>query len=130
MKVNVALLLKMRKEKAWSQDELAIASGLNLRTIQRIEKEATASLQSIKALASTFEVDIRDLKNEESDMINELLNKEVKLVMGIGTGRFNEISDDVTGTVVEVGPAWLKLLSKNKLQYINITHVKRIIPLS
>ena len=70
MKVNVDLVLKMRKDKAWSQDELAIASGLNLRTIQRIEKEATASLQSLKALASAFDMNIRDLKIEKTEKLN------------------------------------------------------------
>jgi transcriptional regulator with XRE-family HTH domain len=42
MKINADLVLKARKEKSWSQEELAIASGLNLRTIQRIESEASA----------------------------------------------------------------------------------------
>ena len=51
MKINADLVLKARKGKSWSQEELAIASGLNLRTIQRIESEASASLQSKKALA-------------------------------------------------------------------------------
>ncbi len=48
MKINAELVVKLRKATPWSQDELAIASGLNLRTIQRIEKQATASLQSKK----------------------------------------------------------------------------------
>ena len=54
MKIKADLVLEARKRKAWSQDELAVASGLNLRTIQRIESEASASLQSKKALASAF----------------------------------------------------------------------------
>jgi transcriptional regulator with XRE-family HTH domain len=65
MKVNAELIVKLRKERSWSQDELAIASGLNLRTIQRVEKYASASLQSKKALAVALEIDTRDLDNEE-----------------------------------------------------------------
>lgn len=65
MKINAKLVLKARKQKSWSQDELAIASGLNLRTIQRIESEASASLQSIKALASVLDLNIQDLDSEE-----------------------------------------------------------------
>lgn len=68
MKVNAELIIKLRKERSWSQDELAIASGLNLRTIQRVEKYASASLQSKKALASALDIDIRDLENEEIRM--------------------------------------------------------------
>ncbi|ALS96889.1 helix-turn-helix domain-containing protein [Lacimicrobium alkaliphilum] len=128
MKVNVGLVLKMRKDRAWSQDELAIASGLNLRTIQRIEKEATASLQSIKALASTFDMNIRDLEYEDAEMINELLDKDVLIVMGLGAGKFNELSDDIKGKVVEIDSPWIKVLQKNKPLYLNINHIKRIVP--
>ena len=42
MKVNAKLITKLRKQRSWSQDELAIASGLNLRTIQRIEKRRSS----------------------------------------------------------------------------------------
>jgi transcriptional regulator with XRE-family HTH domain len=68
MNVNAELIVKLRKERSWSQDELAIASGLNLRTIQRVEKYASASLQSKKALAAAFDIDTRDLDNEEVRM--------------------------------------------------------------
>ena len=68
MKINVELVLKTRKQKSWSQEELAIASGLNLRTIQRIESEASASLQSKKALASALDLDVQDLDYEEKLM--------------------------------------------------------------
>ena len=68
MKINAELVLSARKAKSWSQEELAIASGLNLRTIQRIESEAAASLQSKKALAAAFDVDIHDLDYEETRM--------------------------------------------------------------
>src|SRR6185369_10576047 len=34
MRINAHLVLEARKRKHWSQEELAIASGLNLRTIQ------------------------------------------------------------------------------------------------
>ena len=68
MRINVDVVLKARKQKSWSQDELAIASGLNLRTIQRIESEASASLQSKKALASALDLDIHDLDHQEIRM--------------------------------------------------------------
>lgn len=61
MKINADLVLKMRNRRSWTQEELAIASGLNLKTIQRIEKRGSASLQSKKALAAVFNLDTRDL---------------------------------------------------------------------
>jgi transcriptional regulator with XRE-family HTH domain len=68
MKINSDLIIKLRKEKAWSQEELAIASGLNVRTIQRVETEASASLQSKKALASALDICVQDLDFEENLM--------------------------------------------------------------
>lgn len=62
MNINSELVKRLRSDRSWSQDELAIASGLNLRTVQRIENEATASLQSKKALASAFAVTVKDLE--------------------------------------------------------------------
>lgn len=69
MKVNAALVLKLRNARSWSQDELATAAGLNLKTIQRIENEASASLQSKKALASVFEIDIKALESKGSTVM-------------------------------------------------------------
>lgn len=79
MKINAEIVLKARKIRCWSQEELAIASGLNLRTIQRIENESAASLQSKKALASALEIDVQDLDYEEIRMKTcpECSSKEV-----------------------------------------------------
>jgi transcriptional regulator with XRE-family HTH domain len=68
MRVNAELIAKLRKERSWSQDELAVASGLNLRTVQRVEKDASASLQTKKALAAALDLDARDLDKEEVRM--------------------------------------------------------------
>lgn len=65
MKINVEIIRKLREEKAWSQEQLAITSGLNLRTIQRIEKSGKASLLSKKALALALNLDIKDLNDCE-----------------------------------------------------------------
>lgn len=68
MKVDAELVLKLRGERGWSQEELAQVSGLNLRTIQRVEKTAAASLRSKKALALAFDLDIQDLDDKEQQM--------------------------------------------------------------
>ena len=127
MKVNIELVRKMRKDNAWSQEELATASGLNLRTIQRIEKEATASLQSMKALASVFDMNIRDLEYEETRMINELLNQDVLIEMGLSITSMSG-SDSVQGKIIKIEGSWLKLMEKKKTIYINLNHIKRITP--
>lgn len=79
MKINAGLVLELRNKKSWSQEELAIASGLNLRTIQRIENEATSSLQSKKALASALDVDIKALDYEEVSKMTKYEYKTIEI---------------------------------------------------
>ena len=79
MKVNADLLREMREERHWTQEELALAAGLNLRTVQRIEKESSASLQSKKALASALEIEARDLDYEEVMMVKRYEYKTVEI---------------------------------------------------
>lgn len=67
MKINVDLLKKLRKEKAWPQDQLSEISGLSLRTIQRIEKSGNASLESKKAIASAFGIKTNELDENENN---------------------------------------------------------------
>ena len=59
MKINAEQVFKLRLKNSWTQEELSIASGLSLKTVQRIEKKATASLQSKKALAAVFAIDVK-----------------------------------------------------------------------
>lgn len=61
MQVNVDRLKAERQKRAWSQEHLAEAAGLGLRTIQRIESSGVASNETIKSLAAVFECSIQDL---------------------------------------------------------------------
>ena len=47
---NLRDIKKMRLERHWLQDRLAEMSGLNIRTIQRIENGKNAGLESLKPL--------------------------------------------------------------------------------
>ncbi|MBF7074086.1 helix-turn-helix transcriptional regulator [Glaciecola sp. MH2013] len=58
------IVKRLREKRNWSQEQLATFSGLSTRTIQRIESGNKASLESLKALASVFEIDISKLKEE------------------------------------------------------------------
>ena len=61
MKINASKVSNERKSKAWSQQHLADVSALSLRTIQRVENEGTGSLETVKALAACFELDVNAL---------------------------------------------------------------------
>jgi transcriptional regulator with XRE-family HTH domain len=59
------LVQKLRLQRGWSQEDLAELCALSVRTIQRIERGNAASTESLKALASVFEVDFLSLKEPE-----------------------------------------------------------------
>ena len=44
-----------------SQEELALAAGVSTRTIQRVETVGSASMESRRAIAAVFDVDVQGL---------------------------------------------------------------------
>lgn len=62
----------MRKERGWTQDVLAELSGLNIRTIQRIENgETTSNLHTRRALAKGLEFQDIDVFNKPFKFLNK-----------------------------------------------------------
>jgi transcriptional regulator with XRE-family HTH domain len=51
----------LRTRRAWPQEQLAAAAGINVRTIQRIEHGGHAAFETLMALANAFEVDVSEL---------------------------------------------------------------------
>ncbi|MBA6342176.1 2TM domain-containing protein [Colwellia sp. MB02u-10] len=60
------MVRKLRLKRAWSQEQLAQFSGLNIRTIQRIERGQKAGLESLKSLAAVFEIELDELLEKEN----------------------------------------------------------------
>ncbi len=58
-----------RLERAWSQTQLAEVAGVNPRTVQRVEKDGSASFDTIMAIATALEIDVIEL-NQSSNQIN------------------------------------------------------------
>jgi transcriptional regulator with XRE-family HTH domain len=56
-------LKSLRLEKGWSQEQLAEISGLSERTIQRAERGEAASLETVRALAASFELSSGQLRD-------------------------------------------------------------------
>ncbi len=56
MIIDSIRLRDLRMARQWSQEQLAELSGLNLRTIQRLESGAKVSIESLRALAAVLEV--------------------------------------------------------------------------
>lgn len=55
---------ELRQKKGWSQEHLAQASGLSLRTIQRIESGKRAGLETLNGLAAVFDIDLNLIRQE------------------------------------------------------------------
>lgn len=67
-------LKRKRLERAWSQEQLAEISGLSTRTVQRLEQGGTASLETLKSIASAFDTDVSLL---QSGLVNNPVPAEV-----------------------------------------------------
>ena len=62
---ELAACIKLFREmRQWSQEQLAAISGLNVRTIQRVEHGLSASLDTRRALARAFEFEDIDTFNK------------------------------------------------------------------
>lgn len=55
-----AHIKELRASRAWSQEQLAKMAGLDVRTIQRIEKGEPASFETLKSIAAVFKVDVKE----------------------------------------------------------------------
>ncbi|MBC3767140.1 helix-turn-helix domain-containing protein [Neptunicella marina] len=64
--VNSDVVKTLRKRSGWSQEQLAKACGLGLRTIQRVESEGRASLETKVCLAAALQVPLEKLDTPSS----------------------------------------------------------------
>lgn len=69
------LIQKLRLKNGWSQEQLATASGLSTRTIQRIEAGQAPSVESLKAIAGALDIEFTAL-TEEPKMTTESKRRE------------------------------------------------------
>lgn len=65
MQLNVSKIRQLRTDRGWTQQQLADICGLSLRTIQRVELQGIASLETTKSLAAAFELDHVQLKQQD-----------------------------------------------------------------
>ena len=64
MKIDCKKVIELRRVRHWTQEDLAAASGLSGRTVQRVETNCRSSLATSRALAAAFDVKIEDLTND------------------------------------------------------------------
>ena len=71
----------MRLDKGWTQQDLAEFCDLSVRTVQRVEKDGIASLETTLALASVFEVDKATFLETQPRKPNGMLGRRKLLTM-------------------------------------------------
>jgi transcriptional regulator with XRE-family HTH domain len=79
--ITLAEIKKLRLERHWSQEQLAEMSGLSTRTIQRIESGQNADFETLKSLASVFEINLSSLNKKEEEeqlRIEDKKNQDLK----------------------------------------------------
>ena len=64
MKIDGALVRTLREQKSWSQEHLASAAGLSVRTVQRVETESSGSSETRLALGAALGVTASKLSSE------------------------------------------------------------------
>lgn len=79
------IIKNLRLKNGWSQEQLADMIELSTRTIQRIEKDDEASLESLKLLANVFKMDIQELQEHLSTKAlpktHEVIHKDKNLMI-------------------------------------------------
>jgi DNA-binding XRE family transcriptional regulator len=58
MKLNPSIVRRLREARHWSQEQLAAAAGLGLRTVQRVEADGVASRETRVCLAAALDTDV------------------------------------------------------------------------
>lgn len=61
MEVNAKLIKTSRTSNNWTQQHLADACDLNIRTIQRVERYGNASSETVSALAAVLELPTEEI---------------------------------------------------------------------
>jgi transcriptional regulator with XRE-family HTH domain len=72
------IVRKLRTERGWTQEHLAQLTGLSVRSIQRIERGQSCSLETQNALAAVFEIE-RSIFNPEEASTNEVVLRPANL---------------------------------------------------
>ena len=84
-----------REERAWSQSQLAVIAGVDLRTIQRLEKSGTASLETLMGVAAAFDIDVKELNQISTQEKSVSQASKTHLLNRIASGK--NLADIIAG---------------------------------
>ena len=87
MDINAEKIKTLRLSKSWTQQHLADACGLSLRTIQRVERHGAASKETALSLAAVFEISMDDImttSGSEQSVSGTIPNRLIALSFLLG----------------------------------------------
>ena len=64
MVVDQSLIIDQRKQRNWTQQHLADACGISLRTVQRVERDGQASNETVQALNAVLDIELSQQQQE------------------------------------------------------------------
>ncbi len=95
LKARAEIVKQERLKRRWSQTHLANAAIVSLRTIQRLEKEGIAAIDTLTGVASAFDVDVEYLSPITKELLKkdaiQPADKELQLLPRIKSGK--ELTD-------------------------------------
>lgn len=77
--ISYLCIKTLRKERAWSQAQLAEIALISIITVQRVEIDGKCSHDSLLALASAFDIDVKEL----TALLNNNENAKAKLFFSL-----------------------------------------------
>ena len=80
------LVRKERLERAWPQSQLAEIAGVDIRTIQRLEKEGAASFETLRGVAQAFDIDVKELEPTPKGQKDTKPTKNIHLLPRLTSG--------------------------------------------
>ncbi|MBI4469190.1 MAG: helix-turn-helix transcriptional regulator [Acidobacteria bacterium] len=91
---------KLREARHWTQEELAVVAGVDVRTIQRAESGQPLRIDTMKAIAAGFDttIELISVSEEQIQLAIKEFEKNYKIVYIQPVNRGAELSRFLTGT--------------------------------
>lgn len=86
MEVNALTIKNLRSERSWTQQHLADACGISLRTVQRVERYGNASNETVMSMVAVFEIEQNHIvvPDEPVEIVEQMIGfdkrKDKKLI--------------------------------------------------
>ena len=106
-KADTAKIKRWREERHWSQEHLADAAGVGLRTLQRLEAGQPASKESLKAIAAAYGVDVSALAiDPDAEAVARVRQNNARLRDAIRLSVWIHLAAYGIGMVTFLGISW------------------------